>query len=82
MRAEFAAMLHRFIEKYELVEGVTPTGLMGWIDPKKLLPPQTGDSASAGIWGFILLCSALACTLLGVKLRKRREDDDPAFFPA
>ena len=41
-RAEIAAMLHRFIEKYELVQGKAPGGLMGWIDPKRL---QTGDSS-------------------------------------
>ena len=35
-RAEIAAMLHRFIEKYELVRGIAPGGLMGWIDPKRL----------------------------------------------
>ena len=28
-RAEIAAMLHRFIEKYELVQGKAPSGLMG-----------------------------------------------------
>ena len=28
-RAEIAAMLHRFIEKYELVQGKAPGGLMG-----------------------------------------------------
>ena len=36
IRAEIAAMLHRFIEKYELVRGIAPGGLMGWIDPKRL----------------------------------------------
>ena len=35
-RAEIAAMLHRYIEKYELVQGKAPGGLMGWIDPKRL----------------------------------------------
>ena len=35
-RAEIAAMLHRFIEKYELVQGKAPGGLMGWINPKRL----------------------------------------------
>ena len=35
-RAEIATMLHRFIEKYELVRGIAPGGLMGWIDPKRL----------------------------------------------
>ena len=33
-RAEIAAMLHRFIEKYELVRGIAPGGLMGWIRPE------------------------------------------------
>ena len=42
-RAEIAAMLHRFIEKYELVQGKAPGGLMGWIDPKRLQIPKTGD---------------------------------------
>ena len=44
-RAEIAAMLHRFIEKCELVQGKAPGGLMGWIDPKRLQIPKTGDSS-------------------------------------
>ena len=44
-RAEIAAMLHRFIEKYELVQGKAPGGRMGWIDPKRLQIPKTGDSS-------------------------------------
>ena len=44
-RAEIAAMLHRFIEKYELVQGKATGGLMGWIDPKRLQIPKTGDSS-------------------------------------
>ena len=44
-RAEIAAMLHRFIEKYELVQGKAPGGLMGWIDPKRLQIPKTGDNS-------------------------------------
>ena len=44
-RAEIAAMLHRFIEKYELVQGKAPGGLMGWIDPKRLQIPKTSDSS-------------------------------------
>ena len=44
-RAEIAAMLHRFLEKYELVQGKAPGGLMGWIDPKRLQIPKTGDSS-------------------------------------
>ena len=44
-RAEIAAMLHRFIEKYELVQGKAPGGLMGWIDPKRLQIPKTATAA-------------------------------------
>ncbi|MEO2800206.1 InlB B-repeat-containing protein, partial [Flavonifractor plautii] len=58
-RAEIAAMLHRFIEKYELVQGKAPGGLMGWIDPKRLQIPKTGDSSVLGLWG-ISLCTSLA----------------------
>ena len=36
---------HRFIEKYKLVQGKAPGGLMGWIDPKRLQIPKTGDSS-------------------------------------
>ena len=35
-RAEIAAMLRRFIEKYELAQGIAPGGLMGWIAPELL----------------------------------------------
>ena len=49
-RAEIAAMLHRFIEKYELVQGKAPGGLMGWIEPKRLQSPKTGDRSVFGLW--------------------------------
>ena len=49
-RAEIAAMLHRFIEKYELVQGKASGGLMGWIDPKLLQIPKAGDSSVLAIW--------------------------------
>ncbi len=39
-RAEIAAMLHRFIEKYELVRGIAPGGLMGWIRPEAAANPK------------------------------------------
>ena len=44
-RAEIAAMLHRFIEKYELVQGKAPGGLMGWIDPKRLKSQRPATAA-------------------------------------
>ena len=44
-RAEIAAMLHRFIEKYELVQGKAPGGLMGWIDPERLKSQRPATAA-------------------------------------
>ena len=63
-RAEIAAMLHRFIEKYELVQGKAPGGLMGWIDPKRLQIPKTGDSSVLGLWGIFLCTSLAGCLAL------------------
>ena len=75
-RAEIAAMLHRFIEKYELVQGKAPGGLMGWIDPKRLQIPQTGDSGVLGLWGFSLCTSLAGCLALTTwQIRRRREEE-------
>ena len=76
-RAEIAAMLHRFIEKYELVQGKAPGGLMGWIDPKRLQIPKTGDSSVLGLWGFSLCTSLAGCLALTTwQIRRRREETD------
>lgn len=69
-RAEFAAMLHRFIEKYELVEGMTTTGLMGWIDPRRLNIPNTGDFAS-GVWPLMMFTGLVGCSV-PVFINKRK----------
>ena len=75
-RAEIAAMLHRFIEKYELVQGKAPGGLMGWIDPKRLQIPKTGDSSVLGLWGFSLCTSLARCLALTTwQIRRRREEE-------
>ena len=75
-RAEIAAMLHRFIEKYELVQGKAPSGLMGWIDPKRLQIPKTGDSSVLGLWGFSLCTSLAGCLALTTwQIRRRREEE-------
>ena len=75
-RAEIAAMLHRFIEKYELVQGKAPGGLMGWIDPKRLQIPKTGDSSVLGLWGFSLCMSLAGCLALTTwQIRRRREKE-------
>ena len=75
-RAEIAAMLHRFIEKYELVQGKAPGGLMGWIDPKRLQIPKTGDSSVLGLWGFSLCTSLAGCLALTIwQIRRWREEE-------
>ena len=75
-RAEIAAMLHRFIEKYELVQGKAPGGLMGWIDPKRLQIPKTGDNSVLGLWGFSLCTSLAGCLALTTwQIRRRREGE-------
>ena len=75
-RAEIAALLHRFIEKYELVQGKAPGGLMGWIDPKRLQIPKTGDSSVLGLWGFSLCTSLAGCLALSTwQIRRRREEE-------
>ena len=75
-RAEIAAMLHRFIEKYELVQGKAPGGLMGWIDPKRLQIPKTGDSSMLGLWGISLCTSLAGCLALTTwQIRRRREEE-------
>ena len=75
-RAEIAAMLHRFIEKYELVQGKAPGGLMGWIDPKRLQIPKAGDSSVLGLWGISLCTSLARCLALSTwQIRRRREEE-------
>ena len=72
-RAEIAAMLHRFIDKYKLVQGMTPNGQMGFIAPEETNPPQTDRSRVPG-WIGISLCAALTggFVLFMLWLRHRR----------
>ena len=72
-RAEIAAMLHRFIDKYKLVQGMTPNGQMGFIAPEEMNPPQTDRSRVPG-WIGISLCAALTggFVLFMLWLRRRR----------
>ena len=72
-RAEIAAMLHRFIDKYKLVQGMTPNGQMGWIIPEEMNPSQTDRSRVPG-WIGISLCAALTggFVLFMLWLRHRR----------
>ena len=72
-RAEIAAMLHRFIDRYKLVQGMTPNGQMGFIAPEEMNPPQTDRSRVPG-WIGISLCAALTggFVLFMLWLRRRR----------
>ena len=72
-RAEIAAMLHRFIDKYKLVQGMTPNGQMGWITPEEMNPSQTDRSRVPG-WIGISICAALTggFVLFMLWLRHRR----------
>ena len=72
-RAEIAAMLHRFIDKYKLVQGMTPNGQMGWITPEEMNPSQTDRSRVPG-WIGISVCAALTggFVLFMLWLRRRR----------
>ncbi len=74
-RAEIAAMLHRFIEKYELVQGTTSGGMTGWIRRNRLQIPQTGDSSALGLWGFTLCASLAAFLALTTAQLRRREEE-------
>ena len=72
-RAEIAAMLHRFIDRYKLVQGMIPNGQMGWITPEEMNPSQTDRSRVPG-WIGISLCAALTggFVLFMLWLRHRR----------
>ena len=72
-RAEIAAMLHRFIDRYKLVQGMTPNGQMGFIAPEEMNPPQTDRSRVPG-WIGISLCAALTggFVLFMLWFRRRR----------
>ncbi|MEA5153074.1 MAG: S-layer homology domain-containing protein [Oscillospiraceae bacterium] len=68
-RAELAAMLHRFIEKYELVEGVAPGGLTGWV---LQADAPASDGAAGVVWPVVLVAAALALVVFSLLRLKRR----------
>lgn len=77
-RAEFAAMLHRFIEKYGLEEKTTYTGLMGWVDPNSdyMKSPKTGDGAAATAgWISLFAAGTAGAGYAAYKLRRRKKDN-------
>ena len=49
---------------------------MGWIDPKRLQIPKTGDSSVLGLWGISLCASLAGCLVLTTwQIRRRREEE-------
>ena len=49
---------------------------MGWIDPKRLQIPKTGDSSVLGLWGFPLCTSLAGCLALTTwQIRRWREEE-------
>ena len=62
-------------EDEHTVDGAV-TGLMGWIDPKRLQIPKTGDSSVLGLWGISLCTSLAGCLALTTwQIRRRREEE-------
>ena len=56
--------------------GTYTGGLVGWIDPKRLQIPKTGDSSVLGLWGFSLCTSLAGCLALTTwQIRRRREEE-------
>ena len=66
-----------FVGGVAKVTGTYTGGLVGWIDPKRLQIPKTGDSSVLGLWGGISLCTSLAgCLALTTwQIRRRREEE-------
>ena len=68
-RAEIAAMLHRFVDKYGLVPSTTPSGNTQWT----IRSPRTYDSSALGTWNFMLCASAAALLALITAEKRRRQ---------
>ena len=48
----------------------------GWMDPKQLQLPKTGDSSVLGLWGISLCASLAGCLVLTTwQIRRRREEE-------
>lgn len=72
-RAEFAAMLHRFIEKY----GPVFAGVTDKTNPtsSQLNVPKTGDSTTEAVgWISLMAASAAGAAYATHKLRRRKKD--------
>ena len=65
-----------FVGGVAKVTGTYTGGLVGWIDPKRLQIPKTGDSSVLGLWGFSLCTSLAGCLALTTwQIRRRREEE-------
>ena len=75
-RAEIAAMLHRFIEKYELVQGKAPRRPDGLDRPEAAANPKDRRQQRVRLVGDLLCTSLAGCLALTTwQIRRRREEE-------
>lgn len=68
-RAEIAAMLHRFVNKYNLAPSTNPGGTTSWTPAES---PRTFDSSSIGMWTVMFCVSGAAIVALTIAEKRKR----------
>lgn len=68
-RAEIAAMLHRFVNKYSLAPSTNPGGTTSWTPAES---PRTFDSSSIGMWTVMFCVSGAAIVALTIAEKRKR----------
>ena len=68
-RAEIAAMLHRFVSKYNLVPSTNPGGTTNWTPAES---PRTFDNSSIGTWTVMFCVSGTAIAALMIAEKRKR----------
>ena len=68
-RAEIAAMLHRFVNKYNLAPSTNPGGTTSWTPAES---PRTFDNSSIGTWTVMFCVSGTAIVALMVAEKRKR----------
>lgn len=69
-RAEIAAMLHRFVNKYNLAPSTNPGGTTSWTPAES---PRTFDSSSIGTWTVMFCVSGAAIVALMIMEKRKRQ---------
>lgn len=68
-RAEIAAMLHRFVNKYNLAPSTNPGGTTSWTPAES---PRTFDNSSIGTWTVTFCVSGAAIVALMIAEKRKR----------